>query len=230
MIQFNLLPAVKIQYIKAQRTQRIVLVIATGASIAAAVLLFLSIGYSQARKIHMDNLSRDITQMRNELTGKPELDKILSVQAQLNKLPELYAGRPAIVRLPDYISKTTPLDVNLGSVKLNLESSTLEINGTAKSLQLINSYVDTLKFTTYRTDEEGSVPAKAFTSVAVSQVGKSDQGAGLSLLITFDPALFDASKNVILEVPSIVTTYEQVPTAEVFDGSGPKPASSGGTE
>lgn len=220
MIQFNLLPDIKIEFIKAQRLKRILIVSSVAASIAAVGILLLAAGFSASRKIHLDNLTKDISRLQSELDGIEDLNRILSVQNQLDTLPALYDGRPAVDRLPEFLTKTTPVGVGLGGVTVDFSNSTILITGSSETLQLINNYVDTLKFTTYQTDEEGSQPMPAFTNVTVTQIGRSVDGAGIELSLTFDPQIFNITKNVTLNVPNIVTTYEQAPGSELFDGSG----------
>lgn len=220
MIQFNLLPDIKIEFMKAQRLKRILMISSVIAMAASVGLLLLAVGFSTSRKIHLDNLSKDINRLTGELNSIEDLNKILSVQNQLGVLPALYDGRPAVDRLPDFLTKTTPIGVGLGRVSVDFSTSTINITGTSQTLQLINNYVDTLKFTTFRTDEEGSQPQPAFSSVGVTQIGRGTEGAAIELALTFNPEIFNITKNITLDVPSIVTTYEQVPGSELFDGSG----------
>src|SRR5690554_4102999 len=111
MIQFNLLPDVKIEYIKSQRTKRLVMlitVIVTGASVGLLVLMF---SYRTVQRQHLSNLNKDIAALRSELENNQDLTKILTVQNQLNSLPQLYEGRPAVDRLPEYLDQITPANV-----------------------------------------------------------------------------------------------------------------------
>src|SRR5687768_13026732 len=108
MIQFNLLPDVKIAYIRTKRLKRLMLVSSVVAIIVSVVLILFMISFVTVQKRHVGNLDKDIDRLIAEIESIPELDKILTVQNQLNALPALYAGRPAVTRLPSYLDQTTP--------------------------------------------------------------------------------------------------------------------------
>lgn len=221
MIQFNLLPDVKVEYIKTKRLKRILLLSAIAASGVSVFILFLTFSYAAVQKRHLSNLDKDVDRISTELKSNPELTKILSVQNQLNTLPSLYDGRPAVDRLPGYLDQTTPQGVGIGRLTLDLSLSTIEITGEADNLQLVNSYVDTLKYTIFKSDEEGAVEAAAFTNVVLTQFGRDSETADFVINVTFDPLIFDVSKKISLTVPQLVTTRSQGTAAELFDGSGP---------
>ena len=66
MIQFNLLPDVKLEYIKAKRTKRSVMlvsIIATGVALGISIMLFLTVSVLQ--KQHINNLNNDIQKYTN---------------------------------------------------------------------------------------------------------------------------------------------------------------------
>lgn len=218
MIQFNLLPDVKIQHVKSQRTKRLVIlasIAVAGVSVGVLVLLF---SYTLTQKRHLGNLNKDIDSLSSELQSNSELSRILTVQNQLKTLPGLYNGRPAVGRLPGYIDQTTPAGVGINSMSLDFSTSAMNVTGNAASLELVNNYVDTLKFTTFKT-EDSSEATSAFKGVVLSSFGKTEKGASFTIDFTFDPAIFDETKNIQLVVPNIVTTRAQVPTQDLFNGS-----------
>ena len=81
MIQFNLLPDVKLEYIKTRRTKRLVVVVslfAAGLSLTAFIVMFLTVQVAQ--KKHLKDLSRDIQKQEQTLTSKEEFEKIITIQ------------------------------------------------------------------------------------------------------------------------------------------------------
>src|SRR3979411_1883627 len=100
MVQFNLLPDVKIQYLKARRQEHLVVLISTFATIAgiAIVLILLSTVYVVQKK-NLSDLNRDIKTDSQQLQATPNLDKILTVQNQLKALPSLHDQKPVVTRL-----------------------------------------------------------------------------------------------------------------------------------
>jgi hypothetical protein len=208
MIQFNLLPDVKLEYIKARRTKRLVILgssIATGVSVALAVILV--IGVNVVQRQHLNHLRSDIHRDSQKLKGEKDLDKILTVQNQLNSLNGLHESKPATERLAAYLSQTTPLDVVISDLQVDFAASTMNIKGIAAQLKPINVFIDTLKFTKYKS---GDQTANAFSNVVLTAFTRDDESsdapATYELTLSFDPTIFDNTKEVSLEVPAGVTT------------------------
>lgn len=222
MIQFNLLPDVKLEYIKAQRTKRFVTAIsllASGASLFIFAVLALTVNVWQAKTIN--DLSDDINATSNQLRATPDLNKILTVQSQLNSLDDLHGQKPAVKRLFGYLSQVTPTEATIGDMTADYAANTMSISGRAPTLDAVNTFTDGLKFTKYQL--EGSTETVvAFSDVVLSSFGRSEDGASYTIDLAFDPVIFDNTQDVELLVPSIVTTrsitekpsvlFEQQPT------------------
>ena len=212
MIQFNLLPDVKLEYIKAQSMRRLILGISVLVGVVAVVILGLLIGANQLGKKHLSDLSRDIASESHKLQNEPQINNILTVQNQLQSLSTLHGGKPAVLRTFDYLNRLTPAHISITSYSTDLKADTVIITGTADSLSTVNQYVDTLKFTTY-TISDVTTPTKppAFSNVVLSSFGlvsgsKADQAASFSVSLKYDPAIYDITKSVTLIVPNLVTT------------------------
>lgn len=218
MIQFNLLPDVKVQYIKTQRTKRMVLFTSLIVAAISLLILFMTFSYNVAQKKHLSNLNKDIKSIRTELESNKELTKMLSVQNQLNSLPSLYAGRPAADRLPKYMEQTTPSNVYITKMNIDFSTSTMSISGTAASLSAVNTYIDTLKYTKFKTEPNGNESLNAYKDVVMSKFGNDKGKTTYTLTLGFDPKIYDNSVEVKLEVPNTVTTYAQQVENKLFDG------------
>lgn len=232
MIQFNLLPDVKIQYIKTKRLKRLIMAISVLTIGVSVLLTALSAGYVQTQKKHISDLDKDIAAIKTELEAIPELSKILTVQNQLNALPALYDGRPAVTRLPDYLDQTTPVDVGLTELKLDFSLSSLEITGHTDNLEKVHRYVNTIKSTAYKVTVDGSKSeaTKAFSDVVMSKFGRDKDGASFTITMTFDPVIFDGTKEVELVIdPSIINRATQ-PGGDLFDGQAQTSEDENGTE
>jgi hypothetical protein len=207
MIQFNLLPDVKQEYIKAQRTKRLVLTTAVLASIGAlGLLIVLSLSVFVFQKQYMKIVTKDITKYSNDLKDTPDLDKILTIQNQLNSLTALHEKKADTTRLIPFIQQLTPNNVSIATLNVDYTTNTMSISGAADSLQVINQYVDTLKFTKYT---DGNSQPLAFTSVVLSSFGRSEQDATYTIDATFEAAIFDNTKAIKLIVPEKVTTRSE---------------------
>lgn len=209
MIQFNLLPDVKQEYIKARRTRHSVIVIsmlAASVSLFIFVTLFLTVYVFQKARIR--NLDSSIAEQTQTLKETKDLDKILTIQNQLNSLPALHDQKPVSSRLFAYMTQLTPAQVSVGKLDLDYQAKTLAITGTADSLSTINKFVDTLKFTTYTSDGR-EVTEKPFSSVVLSSFTKTDKDATYQITFKFDSAIFDSSKAIALVVPKIISTRSE---------------------
>jgi len=209
MVQFNLLPSVKLEYIKAARTKRLVTsiaVIATLASLAVLALLFVNVSFVQ--KKHINNLTQDINNKVSELEATEDIDKVLTVQNQLSALTALHETKPAAQRVLPYLSKVTPQAASITQTTVDFQENTISINGTADSLVTVNKFIDTLKFTKYKVGADGK-ESPAFSEVVLAAFSVTNSEATYQIDFKFDPVIFDNTQQVELVVPSIVSTRSQ---------------------
>lgn len=215
MIQFNLLPDIKLEYIKARRTKRMVMLISfvvTGVSVALIVLLFIGVNVVQRR--HLSNLDNDISAKTEQLQNEQDIDKILTVQNQLNSLNGLHDTKPAANRLGTYLTQITPGEVSISELAVDFTAYTMTFDGSADAIKSVNTFVDTLKFSTYQIEGEsnGDEPLTPFSNVVLASFNRSEESgssgttASYQITLTFDPAIFDTTKNVKLTVPDQITT------------------------
>ena len=118
------------------------------------------------------------------------------------------------------MGQTTPTNVGINHLLLDFADSSLSIEGTSDTLESVNRYVDTLKFTTYKigdsTDE-----TKAFSEVVLSEFTRSGTTASFTVKLKFDPAIFDAANAVSLSVPATTSTRSatELPGLGVFNNN-----------
>lgn len=235
MIQFNLLPDVKQEYIKAVYRRRLVTVgciILGTVFLLIFVLMFLFVRVNQSR--HLSHLDKDISKGVQELKKNEDLDKILTIQNQLASLPELHNKKVITSRVFEYLGQITPTSASVSEVSLDVESKTISIKGTADTLATVNKFVDTIKFTEYKVDGDDSKGGKAFSSVVLESfsIGTPSNGgtgqATYEINLNYDETIFmntavdgsAISNSVKLTVPSIITTRSetQKPT-DLFQSS-----------
>jgi Tfp pilus assembly protein PilN len=211
MIQLNLLPDVKLEYIKAERSRRLVLSVSFLVAAVAVVLLLLLLSVDGLQKKHLSDLSKDINSESSKLQNEPQISRILTVQNQLQSLTALHSQSPAASRVFDYLNQVTPSDVSITDFKIDFTQQTSTITGTAASLADVNQYVDTLKYTTYTTGG-GSASQPAFSNIVLSSFSlngsnDSSQAADYAIALSYNPAIFDVTQNVKLSVPNVTTTH-----------------------
>jgi hypothetical protein len=223
MIQLNLLPDIKLQYVKSQRTRRLLISVSVLVTAVAIAILALLLLVDLAQKEHLNSLNKSIQSNTQTLKNKPDINKILTVQNQLESLTALHSQKPAVSNLfTSYLDQITPAKAAISDLDIDFGAHTISITGTADSLATIDQYVDTLKFTTYTTNTNSS-PTKAFSSVVLSSFGLSDstdgslQTATYNITTSYDPTIFDITKTIKINVPSEVTTRsEQAQPTDLF--------------
>jgi Tfp pilus assembly protein PilN len=201
------------QYIRAKSVKRTMItisVLAAASALAIFVLLFMSERVFQ--KVHMNNLQKDIDSSTSELKKVTDLNKVLTVQNQLNSLSSLHDQKPVTSRLFGFMSQTTPSQASIGKLDIDFTAHTIKITGTADTLSTVNKFVDTLKFSTYsykNSDGSDSTNNKPFKTVVLSSFSRSDKDSTYALDVTFDEAIFDVNKDVKLAVPKIISTRSE---------------------
>jgi hypothetical protein len=212
MIQFNLLPDVKQQFIKTQRTKRLVIgtsLIAGGVALFIFLALLSSVYIVQKKSIH--DLNNDIQTNSKTLRDTPNVTDILTVQSQLNSLSTLNAQKPTASRLFGFLSSLTPVQATISDLKVDLTANTMTINGNAPSLDVVNTFIDGLKFTTYAV-ANGAGSHNAFSTVVLASFSRSPTSATYSITLSFDPTIFNNANEVTLSVGNQTQTNSQQPS------------------
>ncbi|MGH7157773.1 MAG: hypothetical protein ACREGD_01715 [Candidatus Saccharimonadales bacterium] len=210
MVQFNLLPDIKVQYLKARRQKRLFMTASTVVIIGTVVIIAVlsSFVFGVQRK-SLNDLSRDIDQKGAALSSTPDLDRILTVQNQLKSLPGLHNDKAVAGRLYGYVSQITPADATIARLHVDFAKNTISISGSASSLEVVNVFTDTLKFTQFTTAKNNTAQ-QAFSSVVLSSFGRDEEVATYTITAAFDPAIFSELEEVKLTVPNVVTTRSEV--------------------
>ena len=215
MIQFNMLPDVKQQYLKAAQNKKTAItagILITAASVFIFTMLFLSVHVFQ--KNNLSDINNDIKSTTATLKETANLNKILTIQNQLKSLPALQSQKPVVTRLFPYLSAVTPASINIGDLEVSYLDNTMKITGTADSLQSVNKFVDTLKFTTYSVvPADGTTPepstTKPFSAVVLSDFTRTDKEVTYTITLSFDPVIFNSANNIKLSVPKIISTRSE---------------------
>lgn len=233
MIQFNLLPDVKLEYIKTRRAKRLVMLISslvTAVSVTVLILLVMVVHVFQ--KQHLANIAEDIETDSKAIKATPNLEKILTIQSQLMSLPELHRSKPVVSRLFDYVRQITPANVNIARLDVNFADNTVSVTGTAQSLGDVNKFIDTLKFTEFTKGDPEALSTRefkrgeqelAFSDVVLGTFGRSADKTAYTVNFNFNPAIFEALSDdpattdmdesthiVKLIIPNIITTRSQL--------------------
>jgi Tfp pilus assembly protein PilN len=233
-VQFNLLPDVKLEFNRQQKAKHFVYTVSFLASaivLAIFVISFLSVNVLQKKLL--SDAQDDITTNTQKLKNIPDLEKVLTIQNQLNTLPKLHQTKHISSRFFSYLPQITPSKVFVGQISLDLAANAIIISGTSDKLATINTLIDTLKFTTIKIgDQEQQTPQPAFTNVVLTSSSRSDKSSSYSINANFDPILFDGTQTVSLIVPKEITTRSVREAPDInnllFNGETGTPKNQGG--
>lgn len=220
MIQFNLLPDVKLEYIKTERRKHMLISISVLASLVAiGIFASLFVVVNVYQKIVLKSTSSDITSLSKKLTDTDDLNKILTVQNQLSSLDSLHDQKSDAKRVPEYFNQLTPSTVTITNLTVDFEANTMVVIGEAPSFDQVNQFVDTLKYTKFK-QSQSTDEAAAFNGVVVASFGRGDKNVNYTINLNFDPALFTMGSKAQLVVPTQTTTRSNTsqPTA-LFESS-----------
>lgn len=162
------------------------------------------------------SVNKEIEKVNNSINNKnrqvDDFNKVLTVQNQLLSLDTLHADKPVTSRLFEYLSKLTPAQVTISNINVSYdEGNSLTLQGSTDTIETINRFVDTLKFTTFTTTAEGSEPKPVFTDVVLGSFARDKQGASYTVRMIYDPIIFQSSEvSAGLSVPQKITTRSEL--------------------
>lgn len=213
MIQMNLLPDVKMEYLKAERSRRLVITISTLVIISSVGLLVLLLFFGAVQKKNLSDLNKDITTETRKLKEQPGISKVLTVQNQLSALTRLHDSKPASDRVFGYLNQLTPVQSSINSFIIDFTTNEITITGTADSLSSVNKFIDTLKLTKY--SDQGS-NKKAFSDVVLTSFSvnggstQANQQVSYSVKLKYSPDIFGNTKSIKLNVPAQSSSRSQL--------------------
>jgi len=235
-IQLNLLPDVKKEYLKSQKTKALVIstcILVTLGAVAVSALLFLYVTFGQ--ELQMGLIGNDIKSKTSDLNNVKDLNKYLTIQNQLAALPDLHDQKGIYSRLFGFLpilNPSAPNNLKLSTLQLAATETDQSIvfTGTTATFESLNIFVDTLNnaLVTYQQpNATGKTSTKIFTAVIVQSSSLSEANNVKSVAFTirtnYNPAVFDArNTGMTASVPNIVTTPSVTGSTQpqLFDQSG----------
>lgn len=218
MIQLNLLPDLKKEFITAQKAKNAVIsvsILTTLAALGLSGLLFVYVTFVQQLQINVasDNIKREM----QELKDIPDVDKYLTIQNQLKSLPELHNSKGINSRLISFLSvlnPSAPNSVSLSGLQMVNLDKTIVFTGTTASFETLNVFIDTLKNAqiSYKIEGQGDpTTEKVFDQVRIqtsSLVNLANQGSvSFTVKAIYRGSVFAANNtDMVLTVPNITTT------------------------
>ena len=212
MIQLNLLPDVKIQYLKSQRVKRLVILgmlIATSAAIG--LVIFLAFMTYVWDKKSINDLTGDIDKYSGQMGDLSEIEKALTIQYQLNSLTELHQSKPILSRVNQLLEKIVPNDVQLTTVTVDAEEGSIDLKGVATNLERANVFIDTLKFVQFQKVGDDKSRTNIFSGFELGGYNFDGGETSFSVKVIYDEGLFNRAGEIQIELESNkITTRSEV--------------------
>lgn len=228
MVQLNLLPDVKLEYIKTKRTKRLVIlgslvVIVVSIGLFTAMFSYVKI----AQKQHMKHLDNDIDSGISTIQNTPEIDKILTVQNQLTVINGQHDQKAAVTRALPYIAQLLPAGSKVNQFDVDITGQTMSLTGITPDIVNTNKLVDTLKFAQYKT--KSGLNGSPFSDVVLTSYGaESGKESSFAISMKFDPVIFKNTEEVSITVPGIVSTRSSTEKPNIqFDAKTKAPQGGG---
>ena len=200
MIEINLIPDVKREYLHAQRMRNGVISLSILVSIiagAAVALLVVYVGTQSAREWLTDN---EIKDQYGKISSVKDANQIVTIQNQLAQLSSMHKDKSIDSRIFDVLSAINPAapnDVKMSTVSLDPSETKLSIEGSAA-----NSFEATDKL------KKMILNTKLADDVTVSDTSYGEDASGAKVLrfkLTFTypkELLSNSSKNLRIEAPT----------------------------
>lgn len=189
MIQINLVPDIKQEYLKAQRTRNMAIsisILVGLASVGVVVVLGLILGGQYV----LDAQAKGrIESEYQKLSSVEDLSEILTIQNQLTVLPDQHLMSTRDSRLFVVISAINPAapnEVTFSSVKLNPADKVVTLEGSAvggyPAVEALKKTIESTKFEYTSKDSDQSVSEPLASNVGIESTSLGEDNSGAKVL------------------------------------------------
>lgn len=213
MIEVNLIPDVKREYLHAQRVRNTVISVSMLVAAAAAgtvIVLGLALGSLQFASGQADN---SIKSKYKELSDKPDINDLLTIQNQLTQIDMISSNRGVNSRIFDTLSAVNPQapnNVTMSTVRYNASEKTITIEGsTAGGFNAVDALKKTILNTKLKyTKDSESAETLLSSSVRITNTAYAEDSGGekkLTFTLTFsypEELLSNSVKSLVIVSPT----------------------------
>lgn len=235
MIQINLLPDVKQEYLRTQQTKHTVIVgsaLISAVVLGVTVLLFVYVQIVQPQ--YQRVVQNDIDKGIQELKEKPDAQRLVTVQGVLEQMPALKDQQQVISRIFNYLKEFTPRSVAYNQVNLALDTSTITLSGGTVSYEQANVLANNLKSAkmTYRQGDSDQTASPyqniVFNSLSKAENANDGRPVTFELTFQFNPLLFNPT--ISNQKVTVNASSEELllPSSQPFDATETLLPTSGG--
>jgi hypothetical protein len=220
MIELNLLPDVKQEFIRTQAQKKLVISLMIIVSMGAAAVVLLLIFYVYVaqpglRQLVNNDIENKITEINKK---KGQLTTNLTIQNQLASVTKLHEDKGAYDRFFDYfrsLNPEVPNNISISQATVDTTTTTIHLDASAKNFQAVAVFQDTLRnaeLKYYDPVDEKDQKVPLFSEVTISEAGLGQDSKGTPI-VSFKVALiYDSSafswtvRNPAVTVPNKTTT------------------------
>lgn len=215
MIELNLLPEVKLQYVRAQKARRRVISFVSIGGIAAVGLVVLFGFYVYAvqplRGVLLDSGIKDANK---QLSGDKGLNDYLTIQQQLQDLPGLHRAKPMYSRIISYLPTLNPsapnnISITQLAIDSSVDSNLMTLQAYAPSYTAATVFESTLKSALFNYTVDGAATTTPLftdvklTDTALGQDSNGNKVVTFTVTVQVDPNVFAfESTNTSVSVPN----------------------------
>ena len=183
MIEVNLIPDVKKEYLRAQRVRNMVIsvsMLVAAVSAGVVVVLGLGLGSMQFASGQADN---SIKNKYKELSDKPDVNDLLTIQNQLTQIDSISSNKGVNSRIFDVLSAVNPQapnNVAMSTVRHNAAEKTITIEGSAaggfNAVDALKKTILNTKLKYTKDSESSDTPLSS--SVTISNTAYTEDSGG----------------------------------------------------
>lgn len=213
MIQINLLPDVKQEFIRAKRTRNTVISISIIAGLAALGIVVLMLMLLATQALRDSAATKDIDNRFEELRAIEDLSELVTLREQLENIGEQHKNKTVTSRLFSILNASNPAERNLqvkfSSVSLIPVEQILVVEGsTVNGYRAVEAMAKTVLNTKIEFEGDGEKNTENLaSSVEVGETSLRDDSGGaevtFSVRIIVNPILFNSQvKKLVIVTPS----------------------------
>lgn len=184
MIEINLLPDVKQEFIRAQRLRNTVISISILVGLAAVGIVLL-LGSFLGTQVIRDKLAGDaIDKEFKKLSEVDDISKIVTIKNRLAKISDINQNRSISSRIFDVLTAINPQepnDVKMSSVTYDPEDRTISVEGSAKNgyaaTDVFKKTILNTKFEYVDGEKTETVPLTSDVTISNTSYGEDNTGA-----------------------------------------------------
>lgn len=186
MIEINLIPDVKREYLRTRALRNFIITISIFVGLgAAAIVVVLSLFFA-GQLVLENSLNSNITKQGKELMSVKDLDKAVTLQQQLGQIDDQHNSKKAYSRLFGVVDAVKPQSVKISTLRVSPEDTTLYVEGVAEDgFSALEAFKKTIMNTSIELGSKGDIKEVVLTKEVVGGETNFGEDASGSRVLRF---------------------------------------------